>query len=211
MPRASTSEAEAFAKRAQEIDPNEVAPVILAFKAKTERRCKRDKENRTPPRKRPPRSPSRRSTSPSIADPEVQLNGIKFPKNFKDLTRERLKMNARLELKKNPRTLAIESKLNDPVSVNMDKQPLPGGDRLPPELHRAEHRPRPQGAERREHHLGHAGDPDGQQHPAQDGAEAHAQPAGADLQGRGRGAADHQSAGVGRLDDPARRTTWATW
>ena len=99
--------------------------------------------------------------SPSVADPEVQLNGIKFAKNFKDLTRERLRMNARLEPKKDPKTLAIEAKLNEPVTLNIDKQPLERGDRLPPELHRAEHRPRPQGADRREADLGLAGHADG--------------------------------------------------
>ena len=57
-------------------------------------------------------------------DPEVQVNGLKYAKNFSDLTRERLRMNARLEIKKDPRTLAIESKLNEPVTVNFDKQPL---------------------------------------------------------------------------------------
>src|SRR5262249_27704331 len=57
--------------------------------------------------------------------PEVQLRGIKFPKNFKDLTRERLRINAMLEPKKAPQTLAIEAKLNEPVQqINMDKQPL---------------------------------------------------------------------------------------
>ncbi len=45
-------------------------------------------------------------------------------KNFKDLTRDRLEMNARLEPKKDPHVLAIESKLKDRVSINMDKQPL---------------------------------------------------------------------------------------
>ena len=49
----------------------------------------------------------------SVADPEVQINGIKYAKNFKDLTRERLRMNARLEPKKDPKVLAIEAKLKD--------------------------------------------------------------------------------------------------
>src|SRR5262249_15607226 len=40
------AEAEALAKRAQEIDPNEVAPVILAFKARTERHFKAEMENK---------------------------------------------------------------------------------------------------------------------------------------------------------------------
>src|SRR5208283_5280988 len=57
-------------------------------------------------------------------DPEVQVNAIKLPKTFKDLTRERLRMNARLEIKKDPKVLAIEAKLKDTISLNMDKQPL---------------------------------------------------------------------------------------
>ena len=66
----------------------------------------------------------REAVTRSIPDTEVNLRGIKFPKNFKDLTRDRLRMNAMMEPKKAPQTLAIESKLNDPVSLNMDKQPL---------------------------------------------------------------------------------------
>ena len=39
-------EAEAFAKRAQEVDPNEVAAVIIQWKAKAERRMKTEVANR---------------------------------------------------------------------------------------------------------------------------------------------------------------------
>ena len=39
-------ECEAYAKRAAEIDPNEVAATMLVFKAKTERRYKQDLETR---------------------------------------------------------------------------------------------------------------------------------------------------------------------
>ncbi len=117
------AEAEAYALRAQEIDPNEVAPVILAFKAKAERRWKVEMENKRLKEDAVVRS-FQNIDELSIPDPEVQLKGIKFPKNFKDLTRERLRHNALLEPRKAPQTLAIESKLNDPVSVNMDKQPL---------------------------------------------------------------------------------------
>src|SRR5208337_3904467 len=49
---------------------------------------------------------------------------IKYAKNFKDLTRERLRMNARLEVKKDPKVLAIEAKLKDTISLNVEKQPL---------------------------------------------------------------------------------------
>ena len=69
-------EAEAFAKRAQEIDPNEVAAVILAVEGQapsgTTRPSSSNKRRQGGGRRRPR---SRRSTRPSIADPEVQLNG----------------------------------------------------------------------------------------------------------------------------------------
>ncbi len=39
-------ECEAYAKRAMEVDPNELAASMLVFKAKTERRYKQDVENR---------------------------------------------------------------------------------------------------------------------------------------------------------------------
>ena len=54
----------------------------------------------------------------------MQINSLKYAKNFKDLTRERLRTNARLEPKKDPKVLAIESKLKDPITINLDKQPL---------------------------------------------------------------------------------------
>ena len=41
-----------------------------------------------------------------------------------DPARERTEMNARLEPKKEPHVLAIEAKLNDTISCNIDKQPL---------------------------------------------------------------------------------------
>jgi type II secretory pathway component GspD/PulD (secretin)/uncharacterized protein YigA (DUF484 family) len=116
-------QAETFAKAASEVDPNEVAATMLVFKARTERRFKQDletkalKENGTV-------TAFQDVDLSSVMDPEVVLNSIKMPKNFKDLTRERLKMNARLEIKKDPRVLAIEAKLRDPISLNVDKQPL---------------------------------------------------------------------------------------
>jgi type II secretory pathway component GspD/PulD (secretin) len=117
------AEAEALAKRAQEIDPNEVAPVILAFKARTERHFKTEMENKAA-KEEAALIAFHDVDKAAIADPEAQLKGIKFPKNFKDLTRERLRLNAMLEPKKAPQTLALEAKLNEPVSLNMEKQPL---------------------------------------------------------------------------------------
>ena len=56
--------------------------------------------------------------------PKFSSTQSSIPKNFKDLTRERLRMNARLEVKKDPKVLAIEAKLKDTISLNVDKQPL---------------------------------------------------------------------------------------
>ena len=64
--------------------------------------------------------------------------------------------------------LAIEAKLKDRISINMDKQPLSEADHLPAELHGAEHRARPEGAGRRGTDLGVARELDRQSVPAQD-------------------------------------------
>ena len=117
-------ECEALAKRAMEVDPNELAASMLVYKAKTERRFKTDKQNIADKENGdrhgvPGGRPWRRSWTLRCS-----FSGIKYAKNFKDLTRERLEMNARLEPKKDPHVLAIESKLKDRVSINMDKQPL---------------------------------------------------------------------------------------
>ena len=63
---------------------------------------------------------------PGVASPTPRSRSTasSTPKNFKDLTRERLRMNQRLEIKKDPKVLAIEAKLREPISLNMDKQPL---------------------------------------------------------------------------------------
>lgn len=130
MDRATTAmaegkyqDAEKFAKMAQEVDPNEVAATILAWKARAERHYKADLANKAA-KEEGALEAFQGVDVAAIADPEVQLNGIAFAKNFKDLTKERLKMNQRLEFKKDPKTLEIEAKLKDPVSLNMVQQPL---------------------------------------------------------------------------------------
>ncbi len=117
------AECEAYAKRAAEVDPNEVAATMLVFKAKTERHYKQDLEIRAA-KDEGALTAFQQVDLAGVADPEVQLNSIKYAKNFKDLTRERLRMNARLEVKKDPKVLAIEAKLKDTISLNVDKQPL---------------------------------------------------------------------------------------
>jgi len=114
---------EAFAKRAMEVDPNELAASMLVYKAKMERRYKQDLQNRNDKEEAAVRA-FQEVDMAAVADPEVQIRDIKFAKNFKDLTRDRLRMNKLLEPKKDPKVLAIEAKLKDRISMNMDKQPL---------------------------------------------------------------------------------------
>ncbi|MDE2508133.1 MAG: type II secretory pathway, component PulD, partial [Planctomycetota bacterium] len=117
------AEAEAFAKRAQEVDPNEVAAVILAWKARAERHYKKDLEIRDA-KSEGALVAFQAAEEAGISDPEVLLHDIKYPKNFKDLTAERRRLNARLEPQRDPKVLAIESKLTESVTLNIDRQPL---------------------------------------------------------------------------------------
>ena len=203
-------EAEAYAKRAQEIDPNEVAATSSPSRPRPSgatrptSRTKTAKEEGVvdglPGGRHGRRSPTPRSSS----------TGSSSPKNFKDLTRERLRMNARLEPKKDPKTLAIEAKLNEPVSLNIDKQPLSEAIDFLQNYTGLNIVLDPKAPDDEGLTSALAGQPDGQQHPAQDGPEADAQAARPDLQGRGRGAPDHQPAGVDRHDVSRRPTTSAT-
>ena len=70
-------ESETYAKRAMEIDPNELAASMLAFKAKTERRYKTDLQIRADKEEGVVAAFQEVDLAP-IADPEVQLNGIKY-------------------------------------------------------------------------------------------------------------------------------------
>ena len=116
-------ECEAFAKRAMEVDPNELAASMLVFKAKTERRFKQDVQNRNDKEEGVVQLLQGVDRA-AIADPELQLRDIKLPRNFKELTANRLRMNEKLAPKKDPNVLAIEAKLKERISMNMDKQPL---------------------------------------------------------------------------------------
>ena len=53
-----------------------------------------------------------------FADPEVQVNSIKYARNFRDLTRERLKMNARLT----PKNSAMgPSSITVPTAISLPR------------------------------------------------------------------------------------------
>src|SRR5262249_36878978 len=47
-----------------------------------------------------------------------------YPKTWSDLTKSRRELAQRLERRKDPKTLEIEAKLNAPITLNIDNQPL---------------------------------------------------------------------------------------
>ena len=77
-------ECEAFAKRAMEVDPNELAASMLVFKAKTERRFKHDMQNRDD-KEEGVVTAFQGVDMAAIADPEVQLRDIKFAQELQGL------------------------------------------------------------------------------------------------------------------------------
>ena len=117
------AEAEMLAKRAQAIDPNELAPGMLVYKANLERHYKQSVSDKKA-KDESVLAMLHDVDKSNIVDPEVIANSISMPKGFSDLTRERLAMNARLETKRPARTLEIEAKLKEQVSLNMKNMTL---------------------------------------------------------------------------------------
>ena len=174
-------ECEALAKRAMEVDPNELAASILVYKAKTERRLQDRQADHRAEKEEWDRHGVPGSRPGVDHGSRAAASRIKFAKNFKDLTRERLEMNAQLEPKKDPHVLAIEAKLKDRVSINMDKQPLSEAITFLQNYTGLNIVLDPK-AERRRADVSLAGELAGQQCAAQGGSEAVAQAAGAYLQ-----------------------------
>src|SRR5262249_40521167 len=60
----------------------------------------------------------------AVMDKDTIERSISMPKNFADLTRSRRELARNVAIPKDPKVVEIEAKLNDPVSLNFDKQPL---------------------------------------------------------------------------------------
>jgi type II secretory pathway component GspD/PulD (secretin)/tetratricopeptide (TPR) repeat protein len=118
------AEAEQKAKRAAEIDPNNVAATALATVSRIKRHYERDKEIQDGAEESALTAFQDVSATAVVPD-DVAKRGIAFPKDFSELTRSRRELMSRFERKKDPKVLAVEEKLNEPVTLNMDKeQPL---------------------------------------------------------------------------------------
>ncbi|WP_337177834.1 type II secretory pathway, component PulD, partial [Paludisphaera sp.] len=115
--------AEQYAKQAMEIDPTEVAAPMMVFKAKAERRYKTDMKNRSA-KEEGFVTAMQNVDAAAAVDAEVLTRDISFPTSFRELTNSRREMVKSLEPRKDARTLAVEAKLREPITVNFDKQPL---------------------------------------------------------------------------------------
>ncbi|HEX8199402.1 MAG TPA: type II secretory pathway, component PulD, partial [Isosphaeraceae bacterium] len=123
MAEGKFAEAEGYAKQAQEIAPNEVAPGALATVARVRRHYELDKRIRSD-KEDSYLNDLQAVDASSIIPDDTRDRGIGFPKSFPELTERRRRAQAELEPKKSASNLRIEAKLNEPVSVNLDKQPL---------------------------------------------------------------------------------------
>ncbi|CAN5911389.1 hypothetical protein BH23PLA1_BH23PLA1_31280 [soil metagenome] len=114
----SYAEAEAWARRVIEIDPNNVAAVALSTTARARRHYYRDLENRSA--KEDTFLNMMLSVDETMDIPQSVIDGsIAYPKNFAELTQNRARF-AQVESYKSPETLAVEEKLNETISLNME-------------------------------------------------------------------------------------------
>ena len=120
-----------------------------------------------------------------VIDTNASRTGISYPKNFKEMSERRRKMQLSDSRQKTVQELSIEKKLNEPITLNLQDQTLDEAMKFisnytglnvivdPKALNDEGLEPRLQGQ------------PDRQQHQAEERPEVHAPPARPDLQGRG--------------------------
>ncbi len=117
------AEAETLAKRAQEIDPNEVGPQMLVYKANIERHYTQSVDDKKA-KEESFLGQMHEVDRAAIVDPQLMSRGITYTKDYKDLMKARQDLFANLEPKRDPSTLNIEKKLREPINVNLQNQTL---------------------------------------------------------------------------------------
>ena len=117
------AKAEELARRAGEIDPDAIGPQMLAFKANMQRHYETDKLNKRN-KEEGFLEEMQRVDETMIINPEISKNGIGFPKNFKEMTERRRKMQLSDTRQKTFQEMAIEKKLNEPITLNLKDQTL---------------------------------------------------------------------------------------
>jgi type II secretory pathway component GspD/PulD (secretin) len=117
------AESEKYYKMAVEVDPNEIAAVAGAQIARYKRHYNRDQEIRSA-KEDGVVTALQDVDATMIVSPDLQRNSIDFPKGFAALSASRRAMAERYSSQKTPKQKAIEQKLNEPISLNADKQSL---------------------------------------------------------------------------------------
>ncbi|HWE40467.1 MAG TPA: type II secretory pathway, component PulD, partial [Isosphaeraceae bacterium] len=117
------AEAETLAKRAQEIDPNEVGPQMLVYKANIERHYTQSVDDKKA-KEESFLEQMHAVDRAAVVDPLLNTRGITYTKDYKDLMGSRQALFANLEPRKDPSTLNIEKKLRETINVNMQNQTL---------------------------------------------------------------------------------------
>jgi type II secretory pathway component GspD/PulD (secretin)/tetratricopeptide (TPR) repeat protein len=120
---ANWAKAEELARRAAEIDPNNVAATILAYKANLQRhyetynRDKREKEEGF-------LEAMHGVDEAMIINKDALNGGISMPKNFRELSERRRKFLLDDKMPRDPKSMAIAKKLEEPISLNLADQTL---------------------------------------------------------------------------------------
>ena len=117
------AEAEAFAARAVEIDPNEVSGVLMVYKSNLKRHYETDVRNKKA-KEEGFLAQMVAVDEAAIVTPEMVKKGVTFPTNFRELSAQRRELNKRLEPQASVAVMAIEAKLSEPVTLNMKDQTL---------------------------------------------------------------------------------------
>ena len=186
-------EAEAFAKRAMEIDPNELAASMLVYKAKMERRYKQDLENRNDKEEAVVQTvPGRRQGG--RRRPGSPAQGHQVPQELQGLDPRPVGDERQAHTQERSQEPGDRGQAQGPDLAQPGQTAPERGHHVHPELHRSEYRARPQGPGRGGFDHGLAGQLGRQSGSAQDRAQVDASSPGADLQRRGRGDPDHQPA-----------------
>ena len=117
------AKAEELARRAVEIDPNNIAATIMVTKAnlqrhyETSKRDFKDKDEGV-------LEAFHDVDKAAIIDPQVAHNGIAFPKTFGEMTARRRAMQLRDNRPKSISELSIEKKLNESIKLNFKDMTL---------------------------------------------------------------------------------------
>ena len=117
------AEAESLARKAMEIDPNDLAANAMAYTMRVRRHYDLNKQIRLD-KEETFLVTMQDVNSTMIVPDELIKNSITYPKGFADLAKRPTRSSDRLYPVKSPAARRIEAKLNEPITINWKNQPL---------------------------------------------------------------------------------------